>query len=82
MEKTIFVQTDENLISTAELEPFSNDLEGIILVYVETKLIGSVIYSSRLHCWLMETFYDRISYDSLDKLIEAYPSYKFIYLEE
>lgn len=82
MEKTIFVQTDENLISTAELEAFSNDLEGIILVYIGARLIGSVIYSTRLHSWLLETFYDRVSYDSLAKLMEAYPSYKFIYLEE
>lgn len=82
MKKTIFIQTDENIISTAELEIYPDVMGGIILVHDETKLIGSVIYSSKLMCWLLETFYDRTSYNSLSELLHAFPKYKFVYVEE
>lgn len=82
MEKTIFVQTDENRISTAEIELLAEDLGGIILVKQEDKIIGSVIYDSRYVCWHIETFYDKRVFETLRDLIFTFPKYKFIYLEE
>ena len=82
MEKTIFVQTDENRISTAEIELLAGDLAGIILVKQEDKIIGSVIYDSKYDYWHIETFYDKTVFETLSDLIVAFPKYKFVYLEE
>ena len=82
MEKTIFVQTDENRISTAEIELLAGDSYGIILVKQEDKIIGSVIYDSRYDRWHIETFYDKTVSETLSDLIVAFPKYKFVYLEE
>ena len=82
MEKTIFIQTDENRISTAEIELLAGALGGIILVKQEDKIIGSVIYDSKYVCWHVETFYDKRVFETLRDLIVAFPEYKFIYLEE
>lgn len=82
MEKTIFVQTDESLISTDEIDLLAGDLGGIILVKEESKIIGSVIYDSKYDYWHIETFYDKTVFETLRDLIVAFPKYKFVYLEE
>ena len=69
----------DNTITTYELSNLIDD-EGIILVYKDSKVVGSVVYNSGEY--IMNTFLEFRTYYDFRDLLKDYPLYTFKFITE
>lgn len=78
MEQTIVLNNNENIIFPESID--INDVMGVIIVYRNEQVIGSVI-EDRLHnVWIFSTLEDHYISDELRSIIEDNPHLLFKYI--
>lgn len=78
MKQTIILPNiNDSHISTTEVALKMQEI-GIIVVYYEEKLIGSVVREGDL--WLLSTIEQSSHYSSLELLLIDYPEYDFKFI--